>query len=212
MRELTDEPDPKTHRPEPPLRFNTYFHDQLRNAQALAELALWGAAAIVFYLIVIAHPELWLWPAATGRSPQHLLTGGVIALLLLMVIRVGRDVIYGDRGWTHHPQHLDTYKRIQLDRDGRALARTTSVAYLALIALLIAPVVPDLAMAWSANIPAAFTGLGPQLALRLAPAALLYLLHAALGWGLNLIAENLANRQDAEIEDVQRPPVITALQ
>ncbi|MGW5703795.1 hypothetical protein [Amycolatopsis japonica] len=216
MRELTDiaDLDPRARPPASPhLRLNGYYRGWFDGAQSAAEVVLLAASFYVFYLIVLDRPEQWLWPAATGRSPQHLLTGGLIALLLLGIFMTGHRAIY-DVGRTYLPDRLSDYDRHELDRAGRALVRNTRLLYLALAALLAVPAVPDLVAAWSANTPEAFGVAGPQLLLRLAPAAALYLLHLCFDRGLDVVAAFLAHRQTAAqasaIEEAQQRPGFTS--
>jgi len=216
MRELADDiagTEPRSRPPQPPLRLNNYYRGWLDGAQSAAEVILLTGAVYVFYLVVLDSPGQWLWPAATGRSPQHMLTGALIAVLLLALLRAGHRAIYDDLGRTHHPDQLEDYERHQLARNGRALARATGLIYLALAALLICPAVPDLLAAWTANTPEAFGVAGPQL-LRLTPAIALYLLHHCLDRGLDVFADILENRQDAAqaaaLEDAQQRPGFTS--
>ncbi|MFE5566006.1 hypothetical protein ACFQ68_13550 [Amycolatopsis japonica] len=216
MRELADiaDLDPRARPPaSPQLRFNSYYRGWLDGAQAAAEVVLLTAAAYIFYLVVVGRPGQWLWPTATGRSPQHLLTGALIALLLLGIFMAGRRAIYDNLARTHWSGRLDDYDRHELDRAERALVRNTRLLHLALAALLAAPVVPGLLAAWTANTAEAFGVAGPQLLLRLAPAAALYLLHGCVDRGLDAFAFHLAHRQeaaqDAAIEDARQRPGFT---
>uniref|UniRef100_UPI003F4908E5 hypothetical protein n=1 Tax=Amycolatopsis sp. CA-293810 TaxID=3239926 RepID=UPI003F4908E5 len=217
MRELTDvaDLDPRARPPaSPQLRLNGYYRGWLDGAQSAAEVVLLAGAAYVFYLVVLDRPWQWLWPAATGRSPQHLLTGGLIAILLLGIFTVGHRAIYDDHGRTHHLGRLDDFERHELARNGRAQVRATRLLHLALAALLAAPAIPDLVAAWTANTPEAFGAAGPQLLLRLTPALALYLLHLAFDRGLDVFADHLEHRQDAAqdaaIEDAQHRPGFTS--
>ncbi|QXV63591.1 hypothetical protein [Amycolatopsis sp. TNS106] len=216
MRELIDlvDLDPRARPPaSPQWRLNSYYRGWLDGAQSAAEVVLLAAAAYVFYLLVLDRPGQWLWPAATGRSPQHLLTGGLIALLLLGIFIAGRRAIYDNLARTHHPEDLDVVERHELDRAGRALVRNTRLLHFALATLLATPAVPGLLAAWTANTPQAFGVAGPQLLLRLTPVAALYLLHVCVDRGLDVVADHLEHRQDvaqdAAIEDAQQRPGFT---
>ncbi|MBE1580465.1 hypothetical protein ACFORH_43130 [Amycolatopsis roodepoortensis] len=220
MRELADiadaaELDPQARPPaSPQLRLNGYYRGWLDGAQSAAEIVLLASVAYVFYLVVLDRPGQWLWPAATGRSPQHLLTGGLIALLLLGIFTVGHRAIYDDLGRTHRLDRLDDFELHELARNGRAQVRSTRLLHLALATPLAAPAIPDLVAAWTANTPQAFGAAGPQLLLRLTPVAALYLLHLAFDRGLDAVADHLEHRQDAAqdaaLEDAQQRPGFTS--
>jgi len=168
----------------------------LNTARVVAELALIGVAAAVFYIAVIAAPARLLWPGATPGTPQHWAATIAIGILLLATFGYGRAAIFGDLALTHDLRGVSAYERWELERAGRSLDRRVFITDFLLAALFLYPALPILHELWQHNDAADIAVLGPQLLWRIAPITALVLLRTLTGYGLHALADTLETRQE----------------
>lgn len=189
--------------PRPRLRGR--YATRLDVAQLVAELALFGLAAAVFYIAIVAFPARLLWPSATHGTPQYWAAAIALGILLLATIGHGRAAIHDDLTITHDLSDVPAYERWEHERAGSALARRAFVTDFLLAALFLYPALPVLHELWQRNDAADLATLGPQLLWRIAPIAALVVLRSVTGYGLHALADALETRQEfAEAEAAEQ--------
>ncbi|GAA1983337.1 hypothetical protein [Amycolatopsis minnesotensis] len=203
------EPPPRLTLP----RLRTQF-----NAIRNTVFALWALAlGTAFTTIVLWHPQQLLGPAASGGTPQHVLTAVAVGVVLWKLGIYGGETIHGDLGATHHVNSLSDTDLARLYTAGAWLHRKTVAAATALAALGLWPLLPAVRQAWIGNDPAVTPGLATTIGIRLLPVFALMVLMVLLRWilfgtmcGLELRQQRIRDDAEdtaAEVTDAAASPV-----